>query len=147
MTDLLKELEDAVGAIEDYEAHERPTSDGCSDHEDAPHGFDRNGSHNADRYVCDCEGWEPDAAENATVSRKAIAFLRTHHAKIKKEVADARRYRWLRDHSLGQWEYPICVSQSRTELGMRYVGPLTESSLDNAIDAAIDAQHNSAREG
>jgi hypothetical protein len=30
---------------------------------------------------------------------------------------------------------------------MRYVGPLTESSLDNAIDAAIDAQHNSAREG
>lgn len=32
----------------------------CSDHPDAPHGFNRNASHNADRYVCDCEGWSPD---------------------------------------------------------------------------------------
>ena len=31
----------------------------CSTHPDAPHGFDRNGSHNAGRYVCKCEGWEP----------------------------------------------------------------------------------------
>jgi hypothetical protein len=31
----------------------------CSSHPDAPHGFDRNGSHNAGRYVCECEGWEP----------------------------------------------------------------------------------------
>lgn len=31
----------------------------CSGHPDAPHGFDRNASHNADRYVCECEGWEP----------------------------------------------------------------------------------------
>lgn len=33
---------------------------GCSTHPDAPHGFNRNVSHNADRYVCDCEGWEPE---------------------------------------------------------------------------------------
>jgi hypothetical protein len=32
----------------------------CSDHPDAPHGFDRNASHNADRYVCECEAWSPD---------------------------------------------------------------------------------------
>lgn len=32
----------------------------CNPHPDAPHGFDRNGSHNAGRYVCDCEGWEPE---------------------------------------------------------------------------------------
>lgn len=31
----------------------------CSDHPDAPHGFNRNASHNAGRYVCDCEGWKP----------------------------------------------------------------------------------------
>lgn len=31
----------------------------CKDHPDAPHGFDRNASHNADRYVCECESWEP----------------------------------------------------------------------------------------
>lgn len=29
----------------------------CNPHPDAPHGFDRNGSHNAGRYVCECEGW------------------------------------------------------------------------------------------
>ena len=28
----------------------------CSKHPDAPHGFDRNGSHNNDRYTCYCEG-------------------------------------------------------------------------------------------
>jgi len=32
----------------------------CNPHPDAPHGFDRNASHNADRYVCECEGWEPE---------------------------------------------------------------------------------------
>lgn len=29
----------------------------CSLHPDAPHGFDRNASHSAGRYVCECEGW------------------------------------------------------------------------------------------
>lgn len=32
----------------------------CSDHPDAPHGFNRNASHSLDRYVCDCEGWALD---------------------------------------------------------------------------------------
>lgn len=32
----------------------------CKTHPDAPHGFDRNGSHSMGRYVCDCENWEPD---------------------------------------------------------------------------------------
>ena len=35
----------------------------CSTHPDAPHGFDRNGSHNNRRYTCDCEGWEPAIKE------------------------------------------------------------------------------------
>jgi hypothetical protein len=35
----------------------------CKDHPDAPHGFDRNASHNADRYVCECESWEPPKRE------------------------------------------------------------------------------------
>jgi len=29
----------------------------CSDHPDAPHGFDRTSSHSLGRYGCDCEGW------------------------------------------------------------------------------------------
>ena len=32
----------------------------CSDHHDAPHGFNRNASHCIGRYVCECEGWIPD---------------------------------------------------------------------------------------
>ena len=31
----------------------------CSTHPDAPHGFDRNMSHNLGRYVCECENWKP----------------------------------------------------------------------------------------
>ena len=34
----------------------------CSRHPDAPHGFDRTASHNADRYVCECESWVPGEA-------------------------------------------------------------------------------------
>jgi hypothetical protein len=32
----------------------------CNDHPDAPHGMDRSASHNAGRYVCECESWEPE---------------------------------------------------------------------------------------
>ena len=32
----------------------------CSDHPDAPHGFNRDMSHSLGRYVCDCEGWVPE---------------------------------------------------------------------------------------
>ena len=31
----------------------------CNPHPDAPHGFCRNASHSADRYVCECESWTP----------------------------------------------------------------------------------------
>jgi len=30
----------------------------CNPHPKAPHGFDRNASHSADRYVCTCESWD-----------------------------------------------------------------------------------------
>jgi len=32
----------------------------CTPDPRAPHGVDRNGSHNAGRYACECEGWEPE---------------------------------------------------------------------------------------
>ena len=31
----------------------------CKEHPDAPHGFMRDASHSAGRYVCECESWEP----------------------------------------------------------------------------------------
>lgn len=51
--------------------------------------------------------------------------------------ADANRYRWLRNKSLGQFTAPIAVSQKRTGDCMTYVGPLCGKELDSAIDAAI----------
>lgn len=32
----------------------------CKTHPSAPHGFDRTSSHAEDRYVCECEHWEPE---------------------------------------------------------------------------------------
>lgn len=43
----------------EFATEEKP----CSNHPDAPHGFDRNASHNAGRYVCECEGWTPEATK------------------------------------------------------------------------------------
>jgi hypothetical protein len=40
----------------------------CSTHPDAPHGFDRNGSHSGDRYVCTCESWTPPATGEKEMS-------------------------------------------------------------------------------
>jgi hypothetical protein len=35
----------------------------CSEHPDAPHGFMRDASHSAGRYVCECEFWEPQGVK------------------------------------------------------------------------------------
>ena len=49
----------------------------CKTHPDAPHGFDRNASHSADRNVCECESWEP--VDNAYT--KLDTFDRVLHKK------------------------------------------------------------------
>lgn len=41
----------------------------CSQHPEAPHGFNRSRSHSYDRYSCDCEHWSPaDVDDNVDVS-------------------------------------------------------------------------------
>ena len=39
--------------------HPDPQQPRCIDHSKAPHGFAREASHQAGRYVCDCEAWDP----------------------------------------------------------------------------------------
>lgn len=56
-------------ALADREAKQEEQEHKCKDHPDAPHGFARNASHNAGRYVCECEGWEPDQAEQEPVAQ------------------------------------------------------------------------------
>jgi hypothetical protein len=38
--------------------HPEPTKPKCNPHSKAPHGFAREASHQAGRYVCDCESWD-----------------------------------------------------------------------------------------
>lgn len=40
----------------------------CSQHPSAPHGFNRNASHNNNRYTCECEGWEEMVREDILVT-------------------------------------------------------------------------------
>jgi len=47
----------------------------CNPHPEAPHGFDRNGSHSAGRYVCDCEGWDPYDAGYEVGYRKGLSDI------------------------------------------------------------------------
>jgi hypothetical protein len=56
----ITKAEQALQNLSDFHQHIEATEPRCSDHSDAPHGFDRNASHNAGRYVCECEGWSPD---------------------------------------------------------------------------------------
>jgi hypothetical protein len=39
----------------------------CNPHPDAPHGFLRDASHSAGRYVCECEWWDEKDYELATL--------------------------------------------------------------------------------
>jgi len=48
---------------ETYRPEEFDKTTKHNDHPDAPHGFDRGASHSAGRYVCECEGWEPEAVK------------------------------------------------------------------------------------
>jgi hypothetical protein len=48
----------------------------CKTDPRAPHGFDRNASHNADRYVCECEGWEPPKREWVGLTDDEIKDIR-----------------------------------------------------------------------
>ena len=38
--------------------HPNPQQPKCNPHSRAPHGFAREASHQAGRYVCDCESWD-----------------------------------------------------------------------------------------
>ncbi len=61
----------------------------CKTHPDAPHGFDRNASHNADRYVCECEGWEPPKRAWVGLDKEA---MRNTTLEFNRDALWAERY-------------------------------------------------------
>jgi myosin heavy subunit len=76
----------------------------CKTHPDAPHGFDRNGSHSEDRYVCECESWEPPPPRALVLADELYRYgtlnnpndaadeLRRLHAENEKLQSDLRDY-------------------------------------------------------
>ena len=66
----------------------------CSDHPDAPHGFDRNGSHAAGHYVCECSGWTPPNSQSLQARLRDGADIcharniQLDYAKVAEEAAD-----------------------------------------------------------
>jgi hypothetical protein len=46
--------------VESEDAAVKVFGSACNPHPDAPHGFCRDASHSAGRYVCECEGWSPN---------------------------------------------------------------------------------------
>jgi len=81
---------------------------------------------------------DPDLA--VAIAAEVNAIRPAHSEAVER---DAARYRWLRDTSAEQYEHPIAVSQTRTDVGMRYVGPVLGKALDDAIDAErVGAEEN-----
>ena len=59
----------------------------CNDHPDAPHGMDRSASHNAGRYVCECESWEPEEMlELIEALEEAVYLLNPTDEDMQKEA-------------------------------------------------------------
>lgn len=61
----------------------------CKRHPCAPHGFDRNGSHSADRYVC--EGWQPDQSCAADKLRATIEDMKARMMRLDARVMEGER--------------------------------------------------------
>ena len=88
----------------------------CNPHPDAPHGFMRDASHNADRYVCECEFWEPPEEK-----QKPVAYVTGFH----------------NGHCVIQPTDPAVVLPVGTAL---YRAP-TEWVLEHAVDVGLRTQH------
>jgi len=76
----------------------------CKTHPDAPHGFVRNASHSEDRYVCECEFWEPPDQD------EPVAYINVEQRKLE----------WAKYTS---WETPTVVNLPRIPL---YTKPQTK---------------------
>ena len=61
----------------------------CNPHPNAPHGFLRDASHNAGRYVCECEWWDEKDYELATLE-EAEEFARKREESLNEYMKQAQ---------------------------------------------------------
>ena len=109
----VKKLRELLAWIADYCQHEREDEPPyCSNHSDAPHGFDRNASHNEVRYVCTCEGWSPDPTLDRWTTVECAKFICDHGQEL---LAIAEAYHnapvvTLSRADVGAWNLPDTAS-------------------------------------
>ena len=68
--------------IRDFDDNHPAQEPECSNHPDAPHGFCRNASHSAGRYVCECEGWEAEQQSQEPVAWGNPTYNYAVHHKV-----------------------------------------------------------------
>jgi hypothetical protein len=112
------ELSDAVKTVMSSDYNQEVP---CKSHPDAPHGFDRNASHSQDRYVCECEYWEPDWEPEDTL-KKAI-HDDSGEWKITPAVIDVEVEGWdiTKPAELKQLLESMCDRMDRIEYGDDYL--------------------------
>jgi hypothetical protein len=66
----------------------------CKDHPDAPHGFMRDASHSAGRYVCECESWEPPKREWVGLTEQDVHDAFQFTELVKQLDFDRDRQEW-----------------------------------------------------
>ena len=117
----------------------------CNTHPDAPHGFNRNASHNAGRYVCDCEGWTPEPMNGADhevqqpnktdlAAPAVLPLLPEDREALERDTA---RYRWLREQDW--FDGVLCVLRDPKKVLSRGTGLGADCPSRDRLDAAIDA--------
>ena len=94
-------------------------------------------SQNDDERWMEIQGMSHEIANSSRVPSRIESALCGAVVRAREAMRDAARYRWLRDASAEQYDHPIAVTQTRSDVGMRYVGPVLGKVLDDAIDAAI----------
>jgi len=97
----------------------------CKTHPDAPHGFVRNASHSEDRYVCECEFWEPPE------QGEPVATLIEHHA-----------------FTDGIVRFDGVENMEQLPVGTKlYTTPPAASDLLNALKRIVDEPNNTMSDG
>jgi hypothetical protein len=72
--------------------HPQPTEPKCNPHSKAPHGFAREASHQAGRYVCDCESWDPYEAGREEGVQAMLKYERDNYIPLTaSEIVDCAK--------------------------------------------------------
>ena len=137
---LKSELRDVLGYYrETFKAEPK-----CNPHPDAPHGFNRDASHNLGRYVCECEGWEPEPVAYVTGTSSGYFVVKpTDPSLVLPEkmalysTPPKREWQWLTDEEIlntadffGSFQYGDAQGHKRLEFARAIEQRLKEKNHD-----------------